>query len=83
MDMSRYEQFLLESKLIEESTNFATDHAMQLDNKYKRMTEEELMYEGPQLLLEMEYWEGRLRTEERILSEHVKKYREFILDEEI
>ena len=83
MDISRYKQFLMESKVIEDSTVLATRNADRLNYKYESMSEEDLMFEGPQLLLDMEYWEGRLRLEDRILADHIEKYKDLIFDDEI
>ena len=83
MDISRYKQFLLESRVIEDSSILATRNADRLNTKYENMSEEQLAFEGPQLLLDMEYWEGRLRLEDRILVEHIKKYKDFMFDDEL
>ena len=82
MNTSRYEQFLFESDLLQESTLLATIHADKLNERYLEMSEEDLVFEGPQLLIEMEYWEGRLAFEKRQLESHMKKY-EDIINEEI
>ncbi len=81
MNMSRYEQFLLESDLIQDSTKLATKHATELNQRYLQMSVEDLVFEGPQLLLEMEYWEGRLAFEKRQLESHMEKYKDIINEE--
>jgi len=83
MNMSRYKQFLLESKILEDSSVLATVNAHRINTIYENMSEEDMIFDGPQLLADMEYWEGRLRLEERILTAHVKKYKEFMFDDEI
>ena len=52
--MSRYEQFLLESDLIQDSTKLATKHATELNQRYLQMSVEDLVFEGPQLSQEEE-----------------------------
>ena len=72
MNMARYNQFLLESKILEDSSMLATMNAHRLNTIYESLSEEELAFQAPQLLADMEYWEGRLMLEDRILTAHIK-----------
>jgi len=83
MNMARYNQFLLESKILEDSSILATMNAHRLNTIYESLSEEELAFQAPKLLADMEYWEGRLMLEDRILTAHIKKYEDFMFDDEV
>ena len=74
---------MLESKLITDSTQFATENAIIINKYYENLSDDQLYWEGPELLLKLEYWEGRLAFEKRQLDSHLVKYKEFIIDDEI
>ena len=83
MNTSRYRQFLLESRLITDSARFATDRALLINKHYENLSDDQVYWEGPQLLLQLEHWEGRLAFEKRQMESHLVKYKEFIIDDEI
>ena len=83
MNTSRYKQFLFDSKLLTDSTRFATEKALLINKHFESLSDDQLYWEGPQLLLQLEYWEGRLAFEERQMNSHLVKYKEFIIDDEI
>ena len=82
MNSKRYTQFLLESQLIQESSELAVENANKLNEVYDNMSREDIMTEGQALAQKMDYWANRLKLEERILDAHVIKYRDLLFDEE-
>ena len=83
MNQERHEQFLMESKVINDSCEWAAQKAHELDNVYANMTEREVIHEGYPLMEEMIFWESRLELEERILKSHIEKYKDFFGDETV
>jgi cytochrome c-type biogenesis protein CcmE len=82
MDDKIHKQFMLESSIIHDSCKFATDNAIRVNEKYERMSPEDLYFYGPEILKELEYWENRCLLEERILTKHMEKYRDYIDENE-
>tara|TARA_Y100000310_G_C20018591_1_gene506347 strand:- start:149 stop:403 length:255 start_codon:yes stop_codon:yes gene_type:complete len=74
MDDKTRQQFLLESTMINKSCKFTTKNALLVNEKYEHMSPEDLQLDGPEILRELEYWEGRCKLEDRILARHMIKY---------
>ena len=81
MDVQRYKQFVLESKMIERSSDFAIKNAGKLNEIYFNMSDDEIALNGDKLIQKMEYWEHRLLLEDRIMEKHMEKYIDLIDDE--
>ena len=81
MNMKRYKQFLFESSMIQESSDFATYNAIRISDEYDLLTEDQIQTEGSRLLKEMEYWESRCLLEDRIICQHLDRWKEFIYEE--
>ena len=54
MDDKIHKQFMLESSIIHDSCKFATDNAIKVNEKYERMSPEDLYFYGPEILKELE-----------------------------
>ena len=79
----RHKQFMLESNILHQSTNWAVDRAEYLNARCWNLTEEEAIYQGPEILKELDYFQERLRLEEKLLDAHMEKYKDLIADEEV
>ena len=77
----RHKQFMLESNILHQSVNWAIDRAGVLDEICWNLTEEEADEQGPKMLEELNYFEQRLKLEERLLDLHIKKNKDLIADE--
>jgi len=81
MNHQRHKQFMLESKMIEDSSELAVENAHRLNEEYLQMSAEEMALHGECLVNEMIYWECRLRLEDRIMRDHLKKYKDLIFED--
>jgi hypothetical protein len=78
---ARHKQFMLESNILHQSTNWAIDRAEYLNERCWNLTAEESIEQGPEMLEELNYFEQRLALEERLLDSHMEKYKDLITDE--
>ena len=74
----RHKQFMLESNILH---HWAIDRAEYLNERCWNLTEQQAIDQGPEMLKELNYFEGRLQLEEKLLDAHMEKYRDIITDE--